>query len=121
MSAIISKVGIVTGNTVLQVTLTRKNFTDIPNILMCRERRMLVVVKGRRPYCWSCGVLQHMTKACPEKNVSQTPATTTTVEAEALKPPVGAWKKVVTKGRKSTRNSPSPQQDVPPKKQSEEQ
>lgn len=43
--------GIATGDVTIEITLTRKNFIDIPNILMCRERRMIVVVEGRRPYC----------------------------------------------------------------------
>lgn len=37
----INKFGITTGDMVLQVTLTRKAFWEISNILMCRERRML--------------------------------------------------------------------------------
>lgn len=41
---VISKVDIATGNIVLQVTLTRRSFSDIPNILVSREKRMLVVV-----------------------------------------------------------------------------
>lgn len=43
VSGVISKAGIATGDIVLQVTL-------IPNVLMCRERRMLLVVEGRRLY-----------------------------------------------------------------------
>lgn len=43
VNASISKSGIATGDIVLQVTLTRQAFGEIPNILMCREKRMLVV------------------------------------------------------------------------------
>lgn len=42
VSAIISKTGIATGDIVLQVTMNRKSFSEIPNILMCQEKVMLV-------------------------------------------------------------------------------
>lgn len=38
-----SKAGIAIGDMVLEKTLTRKSFGDIPNILMCRDKKMLVV------------------------------------------------------------------------------
>lgn len=52
---------------------------------MCREKRMLVMVEGRKPYCWSCGASRHMSKACSAKS-SQPPSrptatTTTTITA----------------------------------------
>lgn len=46
VSGVISKANIATGNIVLQVTLIRRSFADIPNILVSREKRMLVVVEG---------------------------------------------------------------------------
>lgn len=42
----IKKSDIATGDMVLQVTLTQKSFGEVPNILMCREKRMLVVVES---------------------------------------------------------------------------
>lgn len=74
-----SKAGIATGDIVLEITLTRKSIADIPNILMYRERRMLVVVEGQRPYSWSCRSLGHMVKLCPRKNVTPQPKTTPAV------------------------------------------
>lgn len=46
VNAVISKSGIETGEFVTQVTLTRQSFSEIPNVLMCREKRMLVMVEG---------------------------------------------------------------------------
>lgn len=40
----VSKAGIATGDFVLQVTY-RQSLDEIPNVIMCRERRMHVVVK----------------------------------------------------------------------------
>lgn len=62
VSAIISKAGIATRDFVLQVTLTLKSFGEMPNVLVCWERTMPVVVKGRRPYRRLCGAVLHMAK-----------------------------------------------------------
>lgn len=37
------------------VFLTCQSFGEVPNILMCRNKRMLVVLEGHRPYCWLYG------------------------------------------------------------------
>lgn len=55
-----SKSGIATGDFILQVILKRKSFGEIPNVLMCRKKMVLVIVEGRRPYCWSCDASGHM-------------------------------------------------------------
>lgn len=65
ISAAARKTGIVTGNYILQVTMTRKNFLDISNILSCWGRNMLVTVEDRRPHCWSCGAAGHLSKDLP--------------------------------------------------------
>lgn len=46
---VISKSGIGTVDFVLQVTLIRKSFGEIPNVLTCREKMMPLVVECRRP------------------------------------------------------------------------
>lgn len=91
VSGVISKAGIAIGDIVLQITLTHRRFANILNILMYREMRILVVVEGRRPYCWLCGVSGHMAKACPGSNVtSKTRSrTTATVETDSVKAPGG--------------------------------
>lgn len=68
--AIMSKAGIATGDFVLYITLTRQSFQDIPNILKCRDKMMPIVVEGRRPYSWTCGSLEHMSKVCSGKKSS---------------------------------------------------
>lgn len=62
VTAAASKSGIATEDYVLQVTLTRKSFMNIPNILTCRGRNILVIVKGRGPHCWSCGTAWHVAR-----------------------------------------------------------
>lgn len=52
VSAMIGKSVIATGYMVLHITLTCQRFEEIPNVLMCHEKRMLVVVKGCRPFWW---------------------------------------------------------------------
>lgn len=76
VSAVLSKSGIGTGDIFLQITLNRQNFGEIPNILMCHEKRMLAVVEGRRPYSWSYGASGHMSKACPSKKATPQPQAT---------------------------------------------
>lgn len=43
---VISKSGIVTGDIVLQMTMTLQSFEEIPNDLMCRDKRMLCTTLG---------------------------------------------------------------------------
>lgn len=118
---VISKGGIATDDIAIEIRLTHRRFNDINNTLICREKRMLVMVEGRRPYYWSCGASGYMAKTFPGKNGTPRPRTTvttkTTVEAESNKAPDGVWKEVVTKGRKSTEVSSSPEKDVPLKQQ----
>lgn len=71
VSAVRSKSGIATRDIILQVVLTRQSFQDIPNILTCRFKKILVVVEGRRPCCWACGAVGHMAKAWPGKKVER--------------------------------------------------
>lgn len=56
VKALSSKSGIETGDMEVQITLDQHNFREIPNTLVCRKRKMLVVVEGRKPCCWLCGV-----------------------------------------------------------------
>lgn len=73
VSAGINKVDIAIGVFVLHVTMTHKRFSEIPNILMCREKRMPVVVEGRQPHCWLCGASGHTFDMCPSKNMAPQP------------------------------------------------
>lgn len=85
---------------------------------------MLVVVEGRKPYCWACGVVGHMSKVCTAKNSQPSTqpaaaASTTTVTAKVAateEAPEGEWKKV--KGRKAVDVPTSPGRDeLSPRKQ----
>lgn len=50
VSAVINKFGVTTGDVVLQVTMTRQSFDEIPSV-RCRKKRMILVAKYRRPFC----------------------------------------------------------------------
>ena len=49
-------------------------FQTIPEIIISRGRQMMVIVEGRRPHCWSCKQLGHISKFCPQKDPSKAPA-----------------------------------------------
>ena len=71
------------GDHVFRLCLTREGFQAIPEIIISRERQMMVVVEGRRLRCWSCKQLGHISKFCPQKDppsaaVSTAPTATTT-------------------------------------------
>ena len=64
-----------------QLCLTREHFQNIPEVIISRERQMMVVVEGRRPRCSSCKQLGHIAKLCPKKdqqNAAGTAASTVT-------------------------------------------
>lgn len=60
VSPIIIKTGLATGDCVLQATMSHKNILDIPDILICRNKRILVVVGDASTQCWSCGAAGHV-------------------------------------------------------------
>lgn len=66
---------IATGDYVLQITISRKNFMAIPDIISCCSRNIFVIVEGRRSHCRYCGVAVHLSKACYGKNSVPKPAT----------------------------------------------
>lgn len=108
----------------MQITLDREGFKEIPNTLICRKRKMLVEVEGRKPCCWLCGDVGHMAKVCPSKKKDQVPpspatsATTTAKKPEEIPKPGGEWTEV-TSGRKSSSAPSPPQKEIPQKRQSE--
>lgn len=53
------------GDFSVQVILDRTKLQEIPDILVCRGKRIFVVVEGRRPHCWLCGTVGHLAKMCP--------------------------------------------------------
>lgn len=65
VSIVNSKAGIATSNVEVSLTVIRKNFMAIPNILTCRSRPIYVVVEGRRPFCWASEGAGYLLKAFP--------------------------------------------------------
>ncbi|CAE1242006.1 unnamed protein product [Acanthosepion pharaonis] len=80
VSAVKSKAGIATEDVEVIVTVTRKNFVAIPNVLTFEGRPIYVTVEGRRPLCWACGVVGHLSKTCPGKRPEPQPENTTAKE-----------------------------------------
>lgn len=122
VKALSSKAGIETGDMEIQITLNRKDFQEIPNILVCRDWRMLVVVEGRKPWCWSCGVSGHMVKESSSKKNTRAPARpestvakTATIAAgpaeEGTSKSDGEWKEV-SRGRKLSSVSSPPDKEM---------
>lgn len=62
----------------IQVILDRKNFQEIPDTLVCRGKRIFVVVEG----CWLCGVTSHLAKTYPSQNSIPQPVTSKEVVVE---------------------------------------
>lgn len=58
----LSKAGIATGDVEIWVTVTRKNFMEIPNMLICGGRPIYVIVEGPRLFYWGCGAAGHLSK-----------------------------------------------------------
>ena len=78
-----SPAGTAYGDYAFRMCLTRDGFKAIPEILISGDRQMIVMVEGRRPRCWSCKKIGHISKFCPEKlenaAAAATATTTTTV------------------------------------------
>ena len=66
------------GDHVFQLSLTREGFQAIPEIIISRERQMMLVVEGQRPCCWSCKQLGHISKFCSQKDPPSAAASTAT-------------------------------------------
>lgn len=52
VALVISKVGIDT-DIELQVTVIHKSFLDISDTLICHRKNIYVIVKAKRPHCWT--------------------------------------------------------------------
>ena len=74
------------GDYIFQMCLTQEGFQAIHETIVSRDRQMMVIVEGRRPRCWSCKQLGHISKFCPQKDPPKAPATaaaTVTTETTA--------------------------------------
>ena len=111
-----SPAGTAYGDYAFRLCLTRDGFKAIPETLISGDRQMIVMVEGRRPRCWSCKQIGHISKFCPEKPENAVAAATTTTAtttisktAEAQDPSQGqpktndkeGWSEVTRKRRGS--------------------
>ena len=74
------------------IMLDMKTFYSVPNWLEVEGRRLPVIVSGRKPACWHCGEIGHLSAVCPGKKAPKkpdhkpgtlSPAVTTNTEKEA--------------------------------------
>ena len=80
-----SAAGTAYGDYVFRMCLTREGFQAIPETIVSRERQIMVIVEGRRPRCWSCKQLGHISKFCPKKDRPQaSAAAAATIAREAV-------------------------------------
>ena len=69
-----SPAGTAYGDYAFRLCLTRDGFKAIPETQISGDRQMIVMVEGRRPRCWSCKQIGHISKFCPEKPENSTAA-----------------------------------------------
>lgn len=127
VKALISKAGLATGDMDVQVTVNRKIFGELSNILICRDKMMLVVLECRRLYWWSYCTSGPMAKECSGKSTPrlETTAATAATAAAVVAAPVEQGSPTRTtdgacKDVRRGRNSPnvSSLKDIPqPKRQ----
>ena len=133
-----SPAGTAYGDYAFRLCLTRDGFKAIPETLISGGRQMIVMVEGRRPRCWSCKQIGHISKFCPEKTenavaaAAAAAATTTTAStatisktAEAQDPSQGqpktndkeGWSEVTRRRRGSTKQGEKNLISSPPQNQ----
>ena len=130
-----SPAGTAYGDYAFRLCLTRDGFKAIPETLISGDRQMIVMVEGRRPRCWSCKQIGHISKFCPEKpenataaavtTTASTATTTTSKTAEAQDPSQGqpktndqeGWSEVTRKRRGSPKQGEKSPISSPPQKQ----
>ena len=97
------------------IMLDMKTFYSVPNWLEVEGRRLHVIVSGRKPACWHCGEIGHLSAVCPGKKAPKKPdhkpgtlppVVTTKTEKEApVVSPTPAGKKISTPPSSPTVNS----------------
>lgn len=55
------------------ILLDKENFTNIPYFLEVGEEKLPIIVAGRRPTCWNCSEIGHLTSECPLKKPTPNP------------------------------------------------
>lgn len=103
VSTVKGKSGLATSDVELMVTLTRKNFNNILNVLTCGGKTCSG--GGCHPHCWSCGAVRNLAKLCLGKNLALQTQSSKAEQSKAEVPkkaPIGSseWTEVVRKGSK---------------------
>ena len=55
------------------IMLDMKTFYSVPNWLEVEGHRLPVIVSGRKPACWHCGKIGHLSAVCPGKKAPKKP------------------------------------------------
>ena len=55
------------------IMLDVKTFYSVPNWLEVEGCRLPVIVSGRKPACWHCGEIGHLSAVCPGKKAPKKP------------------------------------------------
>ena len=79
-----SAAGAAYGDYMFRLCLTREGFSAIPEIIISRERQMMVIVEGRRSRCWGCKQLGHIAKFCPPKDQQNATAATVATATKVI-------------------------------------
>ena len=89
------------------IMLDAKTFYSVPNWLDVEGRRLLVIISRRKPVCWHCSEIGHLSAVCPGKkapkkpnqNPGTLPPVVTNTEKEApIVSPTSAGKKNIFYG-----------------------
>lgn len=97
---------ITTSDVEIIVTLTRKSFMEIPNVLIYGSHLIYVVVEGRHLF-WFCGAARHLSESCIKPTSPATPEKAVGLEKSDQTPSSSSeWTNVVRRRKKSA--SPSP-------------
>lgn len=80
MSTVKNEARITTGDVEVMLTVDRKKFMQIPNILTSGSCHIYMVVERRRPLCWACETAGHLSKTYPGNRTQPHPLPTTSKE-----------------------------------------
>lgn len=64
---ILCKADVPSGDFSVQVIVDRTKFKKIPEIIMCRDKKIFVVMQARRTHCWLCPENQCLGQLYPRR------------------------------------------------------
>ena len=68
----------------INMSLDRKGFQAIPQMIEYEEQTMIVFIVGRKLQCWFCKQPGHFSRSCPQKTTKTTVTPTTTTTATTI-------------------------------------